>query len=107
MLFNKNWDKPKTKLDPLSLDDFIAWLETKDPQQIHCFNNVSRCLMAQWAQSIDPDAKSDPKPGNSWLYLVKGEVVNFQGTKLPRVAVNTGSTFGEALAKAKTYRGRT
>src|SRR6267378_719153 len=107
MLFNKDWEKPKAtpQIDPLSFDDFIAWLETQHPRQTYEFTDVSNCLLAQWVQSIDPKTKSNLQVDNSWVYLVNGQTIDFHGTKFPRVASTQTDTFGEALAKARLLHG--
>lgn len=106
MLYNKDWGKAKTvpTTDPLSLDDFIAWLETKDPNQSYHFTDVSQCLLAQWVKHLDPNAFSSHADNNSYVYWVHGKRVDFRFTTLGRVAA--AGTFGGALFYAKRYQGQ-
>jgi len=107
MLFNKDWEKPKTQPDPLSLDDLITWLETKDPTQYYNFSNSASCMLAQWVRHLDSGASNVQSDTNSFVYQVNGQVVNFRDTVFRQIALIDKSTFGNALKMAKTYRGRT
>lgn len=105
MLYNKNWNKPKVApADPLSLDDFIAWLETKDPNQSYHFTDASQCLLAQWVKHLDPEALNSLADNNSYVYRVHGKRVDFRFTPLGRCAA--AGTFGGALFYAKRYQGQ-
>src|SRR6266478_8741051 len=107
MLYNKNWNKSKISpiADPLALDDLIAWLETKNPTQCYNFSNPSHCMLAQWVRHLDSGASNVLAMNSSYVYQVNGQIVNFQATVFSMVAMTAGSTFGDALKMAKTYRG--
>ena len=106
MLHNPNWDKPKPvpMTDPMSLDDLIAWLETKDPNQSYQFADANNCLLAQWVKHLDPEAIHVLRHDNSYVYQVHGKKVDFQSPIFARVAAHR--SFGEALFDAKIYQGQ-
>jgi hypothetical protein len=45
MLYREQWTKP-------SLEDFIAWLEMKDPEEEYQWSNMQTCACGQYAASI-------------------------------------------------------
>jgi hypothetical protein len=102
MLYSKDWDKTKT--DPMSLDNLIAWLETKNPVESYHFTDSSQCMLAQWVRHLDPEAKEMKVAYNSYVYQVHGQIVDFKHTAFVRVASNQTNTFGEALERAQCYR---
>lgn len=48
MLYDKRWDRQVTGLPLWSLDDFIAWLETKPAGERYRFTDSSNCAGAQY-----------------------------------------------------------
>lgn len=106
MLYNKDWNKPKVtpKINPLSMDDFIAWLETQDPLRETHYTNSSECVLARWVQHLDPKAGHWAGAG-SFEYAVYGKKVSFADTLFPKAVI--GNLYGGVLALAKKYRGQT
>lgn len=98
MLFDPNW---KTKTDPRSLRDFIAWLETKDPKEGYRYDDKRTCLLTQWVRHCDADAESGAR---SLDYIVHGQTMDFYGSSFHLIA-NGGEdcTLGAALERAKGY----
>lgn len=105
MLFNKDWEKPKVtpQVDPLSFDDFIAWLETQHPLRETYYVDSRKCVLARWVQHLDP--KADRLLGApSFEYKVYGKGVSFRDTPFQRVV--RGHLYGGVLALAKLARGQ-
>lgn len=105
MLFNKDWEKPKVtpQVDPLSFDDFIAWLETQHPLRETLYRDSSQCVLARWVQHLDPEACSPPGWG-SFEYKVYGKGVSFRNTPFYQAVL--GDRYGGVLALAKLARGQ-
>jgi len=100
MLFNPEW---KTKTDPHSLKDFIAWLETKNPKEWYNYAVKRDCLLTQWVRHCDADAMGS---GSSLGYIVHGQRMNFYNSPFHRIANGIGAgggdyTFGGALKRAQ------
>jgi hypothetical protein len=75
MLYDPKWE---VKVDPLSKESLIAWLEKQDPWQNYTFIDSSNCLLAQFAKSIDSSAIVDDNPVvDSYHYLIDGKSINF------------------------------
>jgi hypothetical protein len=97
MLHNPNWNKTK---EDLSLDDFIGWLETKDPAtKYYFFDCNGECLVGQymayhgipWGDGrYAPTCRTLFGYGSGW-----GEI---------SVAAAEPNTFGAALKRAKIHR---
>lgn len=99
MLFNPEWEV-ETKPDVLSLENLVAWLETKDPAEHYNFHESNKCVLAQWAESIDPCV--DFVIGEtSFDYLVNGQMVSLRGFKAIANDGNCKWTFGAALTRAR------
>ena len=99
MLYNKDWDV-KTK-DPFTLDNLIAWLETKDPTMEYSFYFPDSCLVGQWARTVDASAFNIVTEG-SYVYKVNEErrnLFSFHPIVCPKPW-----TFGAALERAKALR---
>jgi hypothetical protein len=96
MLYDPKWEIT-TKL---TLDNLIAWLETKDADGEYCWKLPSSCLLMQWLQSYG-DAKRDytvkDDRSMSFKYKVNGVAVDVSQF----CSVIAHSTYGEALAAAK------
>lgn len=105
MLFNKDWEEPKVvpKINPLSLDAFIAWLETQDPWRETLYCNSNYCVLARWVQHLDPEAVHWPN-GGSFEYKVFGEKVSFIDTPFRKIVL--GNLYGGVLDRAKLERGQ-
>jgi hypothetical protein len=48
MLYDPKWEK---KVDPLSLDGVIAWLETQDPATEYDWSSTLNCLLCRYLKS--------------------------------------------------------
>ena len=99
MLYNKDWDV-KTK-DPFTLDNLIAWLETKDPTMPYSFFYPDSCLIGQWARNVDASAFNMQIEG-SLVYKVNEERRNL--SDFHPIASQESWTFGAALERAKALR---
>jgi hypothetical protein len=92
MLYDPKWSKAP------SLDGFIAWLETKDPNERYDYWNCLTCACGQYASSFsiaNPD----------WIWEWKDRHLT---TELNMIGRGSGNyeewTFGAALARALAYR---
>ena len=99
MLYNKDWDV-KTK-DLFTLDNLIAWLETKDPTEVYSFHWPDSCLLGQWARNVDASAFNMRIEG-SFVYKVNEEPINLR--EYDNIACYEPWTFGAALQRAKALR---
>lgn len=85
MLHNPQWKRE-------TLEDLIAWLETKDPDDTYDFWNCNSCLTIQWQGNFD--FSRWPR----WVHLM------YQGQDAGRIAVGHGAasrTFNRALTRAR------
>ena len=104
MLYNKDWDV-KTK-DPFTLDNLIAWLETKDPTEEFNYYFNNNCLLAQWVKNIDINAQPN-MASHAFSYIVNDQEVDFlvSHKSFMRNVINVEPwTFGAALERAKALR---
>lgn len=89
MLYDKKWDQ---KTDPFTMQNLIAWLETKPPDEEYAYLIPRRCLLGQFAGAMgaaDRSGKSCELSNNIGFASVA-----FGGT-------NHGPfTFGAALKRA-------
>jgi hypothetical protein len=84
----------KAKPQYPSLDGFIAWLETKDPQECYHFPDCKACACGQYSASL----------GEFWLRRTEGGVVSFVYHGLNELARAEPWTFGALLKRAKSER---
>ena len=94
MLYDPKWSEAKTRVP--SLDDFIAWLESKDPEARYNFYCMKgECLVGQYMADI----------GIPWTYRVYSETTAkiYEGTP-GGVASRAPWTFGAALLRARAAR---
>jgi hypothetical protein len=103
MLNNPNWDK---NLTPVSIDDFIDWLETKDPAETYDYQNrLGNCCLGQYmaARNI------------SWSFGGREDGYAKACTKVfggigflhqePLAGIGFGrETFGDCLKRTKAYK---
>lgn len=99
MLYDKRWEKPEIKADPLTLGSLIAWLETMPAKRKYDYMNCEGgCLyglyMAShgigWKESGASDPGRAPPERDRFCLLVYRDVAE----PSPR-------TFGAALARAR------
>src|ERR1700691_1845949 len=100
MLYNKDWDV-KPKQDVFSLENLIAWLETKDPDRHYDYTLPQKCVLAQFAKSLDINAKTF-----GWMsYTVNGQVIDAEPYRQIANGNDAGDkrlyTFGKALERAR------
>lgn len=86
---------PPARIEDVTLDELIAWLETKNPAEQYNIGSPSRCLWGQFsaAHGLPIAVSADEMPGggtfDSWGW---------------RVAMDGRSTFGSALKRARSWR---
>ena len=98
MLYDPKWDQ-KTKADPFTLEDVIAWLERQDPDQRYDYDNCfGECLFGQYAASVGvPWERAGA--GSCWRGGdAHGEFRRFIYNKVARP---TPWTYGAALDRAR------
>lgn len=95
MLFNPSWNKT-TKV---SLDDFIGWLETKNPREEYDYGNIMKCAMAQYMEArgipVGKGLYGDTCERVFGRRGVDGRILH-DDRRVP--------TFGLALRRAKKYK---
>ncbi len=106
MLHNPNWNKPANNI---SMDDFIGWLETKDPNETYDYHNkCGMCCIGQYMA-----ARGIAWPKNRWEILYKEVCAKIFGRWYgDSQFVLVGSlhnrsenqTFGAVLSRTKAYR---
>lgn len=89
MLYDPKWEAP-AKVDPLSIDSLIAWLEKQPPKQKYSFHDARNCLIAQYLSAA----------GEKSCVLYANEVELYFGY----VAVERPWTFGAALERARDHQ---
>jgi hypothetical protein len=94
MLWNPQWELSQY------LAKFIAWLETKDPNETYNFTLSRRCALAQFVESI-AGAIKQPYMGGSMAYIINGQTVDFRPWLDAVAFYGKPRTFGNALAKAR------
>jgi hypothetical protein len=96
MLYDPKWE---VTTNPLSLESFIAWLETRNPTETYDFFCADECLVGQWVKSIDKRACRIPSRDSAW-YVVNRKMVNLR--KFVTLANSADEfTFGGTLARAR------
>lgn len=87
MLYNPKWSTTP------SLDGFIAWLETKDPDETYNYLNCDgECVIGRYLGSL----------GIAWTNMVTMKT-NFY-LSVDRIASEFPHTFGAALRRALAYK---
>ena len=91
MLFDPKWNREA------SLQDFIAWLETKDPNEVYRYDSAPVCALGQYYKSKGlayPITVVECSIAMNADYLTLALIIfepGFGGT----------STFGRALSRAR------
>ena len=84
--------------NPVSLNSFIAWLETKDPNKQYDFMDMSgACLIGQYMAASDIPWDWNSSPSN----FRKTAIAIFDGKPLDVVS-DVPWTVGAALERART-----
>lgn len=95
MLSRERWTKP-------SIEDFIAWLETKDPTEQYVWLDTSICACGQYAASIGVEGWSKKASNGDVLW---NELNNLAAPWYGRHVSREGnSTFGVLLDRARNYK---
>lgn len=94
MLYNPEW---KNDIHVISLDDFIGWLETKDPSKGYDFAYLSRCAMVQYMRTKGMDA-------GEGKYMPTCETVFGNERGEQTVLAEEPQTFGALLERAKKWK---
>src|SRR5215831_9558336 len=99
------WDpKHDVKLDPMSLDTLIAWLEKQPKDEAYCYNSNGACLLAQYFEAM---AFECPWVGIGSVHFgVRDEFWECRGNiALPdgfnSISFQKPHTFGAALKRAR------
>lgn len=104
MIWNRKWEKPKTKIDPISVAGLIEWLEKQDPKQRYDFVNCNGgCLIGLYYTAIlGANFLSHPdRPTFADVFGPRGSNVRRQG--YGDVAATRPYTFGAALERAREF----
>lgn len=104
----------ETKADSFTLDALIAWLETKDPDEVYGYTENERCLLAQYIIEnhicLDPSVVSGGWRNRSDMTmtfnLFPGDENHRSNCFLNNIAVNGPWTFGAALSRAREFKVR-
>lgn len=106
MLHNPNWDKTA---NDISMDDFIGWLETKDPTEAFNYQDkCGKCCIGQYMA-----ARNIEWPKGDWTPVYKEVCAKIFGTWIgePQMVLagsffNRGAdrTFGAVLRRTKAYK---
>ena len=95
MLYDKKWDKPsEPRTFEKSLDGFISWLETKEPNEQYRWSSVTHCACAQFGALFGISAY-----GISEKHLAVDPVMK----RFNDIAHGV-TTFGALLEKARAAR---
>jgi hypothetical protein len=100
MLYDPNWKKPS--IDDLSLADFIAWLETKNPNGKYDYLNCEgNCLMSQYMAARGVGIQGNYRIGDyvSACYQVLGW--HSYESRTQSVLSMSPNTYGAALQRAR------
>jgi len=98
MLYDPKWEQPQP-----TLANFIAWLETKDPNETYSFFDPNNCAVGQWVKETFGKAK--PAYRGCISYLINGTPVDFSKWG-DAVSWYQPQTFGAALVKARLLQER-
>jgi hypothetical protein len=102
MLYDKKWDQ-KTEISPLSLDSFIAWLETKPADESYDWNDCKgNCLVDQYGMAVRGEAISH---SGAALDAVFGSEIDDEWA-YQRIYGTLPWTYGAALERAKSTRNK-
>lgn len=105
MLYDPKWEidtKP-------SLQSFVAWLETKDPEARYSFYECEgRCLVGQYMEFLGiPWTGAPIHPNGNWdRSSYKATAVAIFGPGPWTVHVRKPHTFGAALNRARVFAAR-
>jgi hypothetical protein len=107
MLHNPNWNK---SANDVSMDDFIGWLESKDPNEAYDYQNkCGDCCIGQYMA-----ARGILWPKNGWEFVYKDVCTLIFGGWIgdPQLVLGggfnhrdqSGRTFGAVLRRTKAYK---
>ena len=81
--------------DPFTLEALIAWLETKEPEEMYCYTSNGHCLIAQYLEHHN--IPFEGVVGDGYYY---DKNLNRHKTPFHQIAVTKPRTFGAALQRA-------
>ncbi len=91
MLYDKRWDKPEVKADPVSLEGFTVWLERQPAKSEYDWYDVHGCVVCQYLNSVFGDERP---------IMLLSEV--FASTEQYHAVAGTWPwNFGAALSRAR------
>lgn len=93
MLYDPKWEVKAAPLATWNLQRFIAWLETKNPNQEYHYSSPWSCAVAQYLESVGEKetvlfSHQIPEPFHQIVWTGQGCV----------------TTFGAALERARAIR---
>ncbi len=105
MLYDPKWQKPETKVDPLSLASLIAWLEQQPADKAYCFKDLGGCLLHQYFSAHG--FKNVLVGGYDFDHRgPSGRVETIELGTFADVAAGQPHTYGAALQRAQQSAGR-
>lgn len=99
MLYDKRWEKPEIKADPLSLESMIVWLEGMPADDPYDYDNCGgKCLYGLYMAA---HGVAWEKSGACSSFDSGKERADFCAYVYVSVAANSPWTFGAALTRAR------
>ncbi len=94
-MFLEEKKEGEARVDPKRLENLIAWLETKDPQEAYRFVDCDKCLFAQYLRESGFVGRMgfETDGGDAWQHLHR---------RFFHVAGVSPQTFGAALERARS-----
>lgn len=88
--------------DPFTLQALIAWLRTKDAQEVYCWENAGRCLYSQYGVAIGAGSDGVSAYSAAIAGFKLSGAADALGFRKAEGAVANGypRTFGAALSRA-------
>lgn len=99
MLYDPRRENKKTKQEIFKLDNLIAWLETKDPDEVFFYTIPSECLLCQYFQEMGLDCFGVLPTG--YFETTECNGLRPYPKVFDRIAVDANGSFGNALKLAK------
>ncbi len=110
MLYNTQWD---SKLDPMSLDSLISWLEMQPKKRAYDYGSCSGCLLAKYFTAMGYKGVAmgercmcyDPNADNGFWGTSVVLPAGFDGIARGAGYLDEpGHTYGKALERAKALQ---
>jgi hypothetical protein len=103
MLYDPKWEAP-VKANPFELSTLIAWLKTKEPDEMYCYTEAGSCLLSKYFHENGfPKFHCGPTMGHWYRNVGDGRLPKHfnsiaRGNGAPR-----DWTFGKALKRANRF----